>query len=87
MTRSQSRSKGYWIIGFLVFLLLVLHQDVWFWEDNRLVMAFLPIGLFWHLCLSIAASLTWALATVIAWPADEEDEHTPATESGEEAAT
>jgi len=63
-----------WIIAGLVVFLLILHQDNWFWTDDTLVFGFMPIGLFWHACISIAASLTWALATKIAWPIDEEYE-------------
>jgi len=58
------------VIVFLVVLLLVLHQDNWFWLDGRLVFGFIPIGLFWHACISIGASLTWFLASKIAWPLD-----------------
>lgn len=67
---SARSSTGPWIIVALVVLLLVLHQDNWFWLDKRLVFGFIPIGLFWHACISIGASLTWFLATKIAWPID-----------------
>ena len=79
--RDGSRSSGHarpfggWVIAGLVIVLLVLHQDSWFWEDGRLVWGIFPVGLFWHICLSIAATLTWALATKIAWPLD--DPETP----------
>lgn len=63
-------SPGSKIIIALVVLLLVLHQDNWFWNDDTLLFGFLPIGLFWHACISIGATLTWALATKIAWPID-----------------
>lgn len=56
----------------LILLLLVLHQDTWFWRDGTLVFGFMPIGMFWHVCLSIGATLTWALATKIAWPLDDD---------------
>ena len=69
MTEQKSKN-GMVIICLLVVLLLILHQDNWFWEDNTLVFGFIPVGLFWHACISIGASLTWALATVIAWPTD-----------------
>ncbi|WP_182870447.1 DUF3311 domain-containing protein [Rhodopirellula sp. JC639] len=73
MTSSTTpKSNGMWIIAALVVLLLILHQDNWFWTDDTLVFGFIPIGLFWHACISIGASLTWALATVIAWPLDDE---------------
>ena len=65
---SKSSSKGPWIIVALVILLIVLHQDVWFWESKTLLFGFVPITLFWHACISVGATLTWALATKIAWP-------------------
>ena len=68
---SGSKSKGPMIIAGLVVLLLILHQDNWLWNNDTLLMGFLPIGLFWHACISIAATATWFLATKIAWPFDE----------------
>ncbi|MCA8997855.1 MAG: DUF3311 domain-containing protein [Planctomycetaceae bacterium] len=76
-----------WIIAGLVLLLLILHQDNWFWTDDTLVFGFMPIGLFWHACISIGATLTWALATVIAWPIHESDlRQVPSKESDTEEA-
>ncbi len=57
-----------YLVGILLLLLLVLHQDNWFWEDDTLVFGFIPIGLFYHACISVAASVTWFLATKFAWP-------------------
>lgn len=65
---SSTRSSGPLIIAGLVVGLLILHQDNWFWTDDSLVLGFLPIGLFWHALISIGATLTWFLATKIAWP-------------------
>ncbi|MCG8450483.1 MAG: DUF3311 domain-containing protein [Pirellulales bacterium] len=56
----------------LVLLLLVLHQDNWFWTDDRLVFGFVPVGLFYHACISIAASCVWLFAVKKCWPADVE---------------
>jgi len=58
------------VVWGLVLLLIVLHQDVWFWTDERLVFGFLPIGLAWHMGISIAAGVTWYLATLYCWPVD-----------------
>lgn len=58
------------VVWGLVVLLIVLHQDVWFWTDERLVFGFLPIGLAWHMGISISASITWLLATKYCWPSD-----------------
>jgi hypothetical protein len=57
-----------YLIGILLLLLLVLHQDNWFWEDDTLVFGFIPMGLFYHACISVAASITWFLATKFVWP-------------------
>ena len=56
------------IIFALVLLLIILHKDNWFWTDPQLVFGFMPIGLFYHACLSVAAALVWWLAVRIAWP-------------------
>lgn len=73
-TAVHSSSRGPGIIVALVLLLLILHQDNWFWTDGRLVFGFMPIGLLWHAGLSIAASLTWFVTTRIAWPIEPEFE-------------
>ncbi|MEO0531416.1 MAG: DUF3311 domain-containing protein [Planctomycetota bacterium] len=61
------------VVWALVVLLLLIHQDLWFWEDGTLVFGFLPVGLFYHACLSVAASVTWFLATKHCWPAGDEE--------------
>ena len=58
----------------LVFVLYLLHQDVWFWRSARpLVFGFLPVALAYHAayCLA-AAALMWGLIRH-AWPAHLED--------------
>lgn len=52
----------------LVVLLIVIHQDVWFWSDDTLLFGFMPVGLFYHACISLGAGFTWFLATQFAWP-------------------
>lgn len=59
-----------YVIWLLIILLVLLHQDVWFWSDGRLVLGFLPVGLAYHMGLTVAASVTWWLATLMIWPAD-----------------
>lgn len=85
MTKPDSHptSKGPLIIAGLVLLLLILHQDNWFWTDKTLLLGFMPIGLFWHACISVAAALTWFLATKIAWPIHEVETADRQAESGE----
>ena len=55
--------------------LYVLHQDLWFWRTARpLVFGFVPVGLFYHACYSVAASLLMWLLVREAWPARLEEE-------------
>ncbi len=58
--------KSLWV---LVLVLIILHQDNWFWTDDRLVFGFMPIGLFYQACISIAAAAVWWWATIKCWPA------------------
>ena len=55
----------------LILLLVVLHQDIWNWTDGRLVLGFMPVGLAYHVGLSIAATVVWLLAVRFAWPEEE----------------
>lgn len=55
-------------VWFLILLLVVLHQDNWLWDDATLVFGFMPIGLFYHACISLAAAVVWYLATKLCWP-------------------
>lgn len=56
----------------LIILLVVLHQDFWFWDSDYLVFGFLPIGLAYHVGISIAAAVVWGLAIKYCWPDDVE---------------
>lgn len=70
MTRS-----GKWCLTLLFCLLAALHQDFWFWSAARpLVFGFLPIGLFYHGCYSLAAGGAMWLLVRLAWPAHLEAE-------------
>lgn len=72
------------LVWALVLLLVVIHQDNWFWDDDYLVFGFMPIGLFYHACISIAASVVWFLATRFCW--DEDLAEIAAAPNAEEAA-
>jgi hypothetical protein len=55
--------------------LYILHQDVWFWRAARpLVFGFLPVGLFYHACFTVAASFVFWMLVKHAWPAHLEQE-------------
>ena len=40
----------------LIFLMAVIHQDVWWWDNNSLVFGFMPLGLFYHALFSCMAA-------------------------------
>jgi len=67
---SHPSRSGTKIIAGIVIALIILHQDNWFWTSDYLVFGILPISLFYHICISIAASCTWFLATKFAWPVE-----------------
>ncbi|MCP9495277.1 MAG: DUF3311 domain-containing protein [Pyrinomonadaceae bacterium MAG19_C2-C3] len=52
-----------------VIILYLLHQDFWFWRTARpFVFGFIPIGLFYHACFSVAATLLMWLLVKHAYP-------------------
>ena len=57
-----------------VVVLYVLHQDIWFWRSSYLVFGFIPIGLFYQGCFSVAAALLMRLLVTYAWPSHLEQE-------------
>ena len=61
--------KGWWL-ALLVIVLYALHQDVWFWRTAQpIVFGFLPIGLFYHVCYTLAVIGLMGLLVKVAWPA------------------
>ncbi len=79
----KKKSPLAFLVWGLVLLLVIIHQDNWFWDDNTLVLGFMPIGLLYHACISMAAAFTWYLATLFIWPEELEEDTKPA--GGEEA--
>ncbi|MDB4331856.1 hypothetical protein OAA27_02175 [bacterium] len=63
----QKQSSVIWIVAMSA-LLLLFHQDFWLWNNATLVFGIFPIGLFWHLCISIAAMMAWTYVTIWCWP-------------------
>lgn len=48
-------------------VLYVLHNDLWLWNDSRLVLG-LPAGLAYHIGFCIATCVVLTLLVVHAWP-------------------
>jgi hypothetical protein len=74
------------LLAIIVIALYILHQDVWFWRAaSPLVFGFLPVGLFYHACFTVAVSLALWILVRLAWPAHLEEEISH-TEAAHEAA-
>ena len=54
-------------------LLYLLHNDLWFWHDARLLWG-VPVGLAYHFAYCLAAALLMALVVRHAWPGDSPQE-------------
>ena len=47
--------------------LALLHHDLWFWNDGRIVFG-LPVGLLYHIGFCFAATVLMLLLVRFAWP-------------------
>ena len=54
----KRRSK--WLFYCLIVLLLLLHNDFWFWETPQLILG-LPIGLLYHIGFCLVVTLLMAV--------------------------
>lgn len=71
---SKHSNSARTLIWIAIIALIVLHQDFWFWDTfEPLIFGFLPIGLAYHVGISIAAAFVWFLATKFCYPVDESD--------------
>jgi hypothetical protein len=50
-------------------ILYLLHNDLWYWDDSRLIFG-IPIGLLYHVLYCIAATLMMIALVKFAWPQD-----------------
>jgi len=63
------------LLVIIVGVLYVLHQDFWFWRAaHSLVFGFLPVGLFYHACYTIATAVVMLLIVKHAWPTELEEQ-------------
>jgi uncharacterized oligopeptide transporter (OPT) family protein len=51
-------------------VLYLLHNDLWLWNDGRIV-AGLPVGLLYHLVYCLAAAALLAAVVRWAWPGED----------------
>lgn len=73
--RRGRTSAGTIVFLTLAFLgVLVLRNDAWNWHEARpLLFGFLPVGLWWQMLVSLAASGFMWLCVKLAWPDHLED--------------
>lgn len=62
-----------WLLATLLVALYLLHNDIWLWDDARLV-AGLPIGMVYHIAYCFAATGMLVLLVKHAWPANIDDD-------------
>jgi len=60
------RKKPFLVL--LIVAMVILHQDFWLWKNKSLVFGFLPVGLVYHVCYSILASIVMTILVRLAWP-------------------
>ena len=58
------------VVTILVIVLAIAHQDFWLWNDDTLILKFIPIGLAYHALYSICCAVVWGMAVKFAWPAE-----------------
>ncbi|MDE0935065.1 MAG: DUF3311 domain-containing protein [Pirellulales bacterium] len=73
------------IIILMVASLLILHQDFWNWDREALSFGFLPIGLTYHIGISLGAAFVWWFACTFAWPPGIETFDEQSSDSGEQS--
>ena len=57
------------VLPVLLVVLYFLHNDLWLWDDPRLIFG-LPIGLLYHILFCVAASALMLGLVHLAWPAN-----------------
>ena len=79
------------IIVVTALVMLVIHKDVWFWDDRTLVFGVVPVGLMYHGIFSALCGVLWACAVKFAWPSEIErwataEDESPASPESEKPA-
>lgn len=63
----REKNPWRWPLYAALLVLYVLHNDIWLWNDARLVFG-LPVGLVYHIGFSLATGAVLALLVLKAWP-------------------
>ncbi len=65
----MSRRIGRGLLYAALVLVFLLHNDLWLWNDARIV-AGLPVGLTYHVGYCLVVALLLGLLVRFAWPRD-----------------
>lgn len=65
----MTKTSWKWPLYAALLLLALLHNDLWLWDDSRLVLG-LPVGLAYHIAFCAVTSAVFLLIVRYAWPAD-----------------
>jgi hypothetical protein len=63
----KDRNVWRWPLYAALFVLYLLHNDIWLWNDATLVLG-LPVGLVYHVGFSLATGAVLTLLVLKAWP-------------------
>jgi hypothetical protein len=63
----MNKNPWRWPLYAALFVLYLLHNDLWLWNDPTLVFG-LPVGLVYHVGFAVAASIVLTLLVLKAWP-------------------
>lgn len=64
---SKPPAGGRWALYAALLILYLLHNDLWLWNDARLVFG-LPVGLLYHVVFCLVTSVVLAMLVKWAWP-------------------
>ena len=59
--------RARWPIFLALLVAFLLHQDLWFWNDSRIVLG-LPVGLLYHVLYCLGVSVMMAVLLRFYWP-------------------
>jgi hypothetical protein len=59
--------RARWPLLLALLVAFLLHQDLWFWNDSRIVLG-LPVGLLYHLVYCLGVSVMMAVLLRFFWP-------------------
>lgn len=65
----MTKTSWKWPLYAALLLLALLHNDLWLWNDGRLVLG-LPVGLVYHIAFCGVTAVVFLLIVRNAWPAD-----------------